>query len=150
MFDSGWIMRAFIEERLKDNFETALDFFTSALDLLQWGREQWKDVSFEEKGEVFRPAFIRGVKSLHLEALLSVPAFSFTHTLPNTKRTVRRRTTKTLPNFHSGKFLSVQMNSWQNSRTPQTIQETWKTSVPSCPTFGTLVVKHTRKPVSVN
>lgn len=143
-------MRAFIEERLKDNFETALDFFTSALDLLQWGREQWKDVSFEEKGEVFRPAFIRGVKSLHLEALLSVPAFSFTHTLPNTKRTVRRRTTKTLPNFHSGKFLLVQMNSWQNSRTPQTDQETWKTLVPSCPTFGTLAVKHTRKPVSVN
>ncbi|KAM5537085.1 hypothetical protein V8D89_009231 [Ganoderma adspersum] len=68
---SGWIMRAFIEERLKDNIETALDFFTSALDLLQWGRDQWKDVSFEEKGEVFRPAFIRGVRSLHLEALLS-------------------------------------------------------------------------------
>ncbi len=67
---SGWIMRGFIEDRLKDSIETAQDFFTSALDLLQWGNEQWKDVSFEEKGEVFRPAFIRGVKSLHLEALL--------------------------------------------------------------------------------
>lgn len=25
-FDSGWVMRAFIEDRLKDNLETALDF----------------------------------------------------------------------------------------------------------------------------
>ncbi|KAI1798214.1 hypothetical protein LXA43DRAFT_1107045 [Ganoderma leucocontextum] len=68
---SGWIMRAFLEERLKGNVETALDFFTSALDLLQWGKELWKDVSFEDKGEVFQPAFIHGVKCLRLEALLT-------------------------------------------------------------------------------
>ena len=70
--DSGWVMRAFIDDRIKDDIETALEFFASAMDLLRWGKELWKDVPFEEKGEVFRPAFIRGVRCLHLEALLRV------------------------------------------------------------------------------
>ena len=65
-------MRAFIEDRLKDDIGTALDFFTSALNLLRWGKELWKDVSLEDKGEVFRPTFIRGVGCLRLEALLRV------------------------------------------------------------------------------
>lgn len=65
-------MRGFMEYRLNENFESALEFYTSALDLLQWGRELWKDVSFEDKGAVFQPTFIRAVKGMRLDMLLAV------------------------------------------------------------------------------
>ncbi|TBU64671.1 hypothetical protein BD310DRAFT_806101 [Dichomitus squalens] len=67
----AWIMRAFMEEKLKNSIEVALEFYTSALDLLQWGKELWKDVAFEDKGAVFRPTFIRGIKCLRLDAFMA-------------------------------------------------------------------------------
>ncbi|KAI0688062.1 hypothetical protein C8T65DRAFT_675219, partial [Cerioporus squamosus] len=68
----GWIMRAFLEDSLKNNIVTALDFYTSALEVLQWGQELYKDVPFSEKGQIFQPTFIRGVKSLRLDAFMKV------------------------------------------------------------------------------
>ena len=32
-------MRAFFESSLKDNVETGLDFYTSAIEILNWGAE---------------------------------------------------------------------------------------------------------------
>lgn len=72
MLRRAWIIRGFMEYRLNENFESALEFYTSALDLLQWGRELWKDVSFEDKGAVFQPTFIRAVKGMRLDMLLAV------------------------------------------------------------------------------
>lgn len=65
-------MRAFIEERLAGNCEAALDLLTSALEVLRWGQTIWKDVSDEDKGAIFRPMFVRGVKCLRLNAFMSV------------------------------------------------------------------------------
>lgn len=66
-------MRAF----LQDNFanggtEAALDFYTSALEVLQWGNVRWPGVPPEEKGAIFRDSFIRGVKVLRLDAFIKV------------------------------------------------------------------------------
>lgn len=61
-----------MEAKLKDNNEAALEFYTSALDLLQWGKELWKDVAFTDKGAVFQPTFIRGVKCLRLDVIMTV------------------------------------------------------------------------------
>jgi hypothetical protein len=66
------MMRAWFEDVLKSNVETTIDFYTSALEVLKWGAELWKDVPFEDKGPVFQPTFIRGVKCLRLEALVKV------------------------------------------------------------------------------
>lgn len=65
-------MRAFIEDSLNENVETALDFYTSAIEVLNWGAERWKDVPNEQKGTIFEPTFVRGVKCLHLDALMKV------------------------------------------------------------------------------
>ena len=66
------MMRAFIEYVFDINVETAVDFYTSALEVLRWGAESWRDVPFGEKGNIFQPTFMRGVKCLRLEALLKV------------------------------------------------------------------------------
>jgi len=65
-------MRAFFENVLKNNIETALEFYTSAIEVLKWGAERWKDVPSEEKGSIFQPTFVRGVKCLRLDALMKV------------------------------------------------------------------------------
>lgn len=72
MLNRAWLMRGFMEDKLKNNIETALEFYTSALDVLQWGKELWKDVSFDDKGAVFRETFMRGIKCRRLEALIGV------------------------------------------------------------------------------
>jgi len=65
-------MRAFFEDVLRNNAETALEFYTSAIEVLKWGAERWKDVPSEEKGAIFQPTFMRGVKCLRLDALMKV------------------------------------------------------------------------------
>ena len=65
-------MRAFIEDGVRGNTEAALEFYNSAMEVLEWGSERWKDVPFEEKGAIFQPTFIRGVKCLRLDVLLKV------------------------------------------------------------------------------
>ena len=65
-------MRAFFEDVLKANPETALESYTSAIEVLTWGAERWKDVPFDEKGGVFQPTFVRGIKCLRLDAHMKV------------------------------------------------------------------------------
>ena len=71
-----------MEDGLKKNLSGALEFFTSALEVLKWGSEEWKDVPFGDKGSIFQPTFIRGINCLRLETLMKVgrsPRILFVH-----------------------------------------------------------------------
>ncbi|RDX56274.1 hypothetical protein OH76DRAFT_1519389 [Lentinus brumalis] len=68
----GWVMRGFVEDRLKGNASTALEYYTSALEVLQWGSRVFADVDDEQRGTVFQPTFIRSVKCFRLDALMGV------------------------------------------------------------------------------
>lgn len=73
------MMRAFLENALKNNVETALDFYTSATEVLNWGIELWKDVPSDDKGAIFQPTFLRSIKCLRLDVLMKVnscPAYN--------------------------------------------------------------------------
>ena len=65
-------MRALMEAGLKKNLSGALEFYTSALEVLKWGSGEWKDVPFDDKGSIFQPTFIRGVNCLRLDTLMNV------------------------------------------------------------------------------
>ena len=65
-------MRAFMQSNLTPDIEAALDFYTSAIEVLSWGIDLWKDVPNSEKGSIFQPSFLRGVKCLRLDAMLQV------------------------------------------------------------------------------
>ena len=69
---SAWIMRGFIEDRLTGAIETALEFFTSALEVLEWGSRTFSHLEKEQRGGVFEPTFIRAVKSFRLDSLMGV------------------------------------------------------------------------------
>jgi stress-induced-phosphoprotein 1 len=66
------VVRAFIDDSLRNSVESALEFYNCAIDILKWGAEHWGDVSFEEKGAIFQPTIARGIKSLRLSTLMKV------------------------------------------------------------------------------
>ncbi|KAL7285807.1 hypothetical protein ACG7TL_000916 [Trametes sanguinea] len=57
----AWIMRAFIQENLIGGTWAALDFYTSAIEVIRWGMQRWVDVPVAEKGSIFQPTFLRGM-----------------------------------------------------------------------------------------
>ncbi|KAI0762751.1 hypothetical protein C8Q74DRAFT_176892 [Fomes fomentarius] len=69
----GWIMRGVVESGLKESPETALEFLTSAVEVLTWVGERYKDVPDKMKGAIFRPTFIRAVKSMRLDIFRLYP-----------------------------------------------------------------------------
>lgn len=65
-------MRGFLENGLSDNLDASLEFYNSAVEVLEWGRQVWRNEPKENRGVVFERTFLRGVKSLRLEALAKV------------------------------------------------------------------------------
>ncbi len=65
-------MRGSLEGGLKNNTDGEIEFFSSALDVLEWGSQAWEDVPEEDKGAIFSSTFIRGVRSMHLGAYMKV------------------------------------------------------------------------------
>ncbi|KAH9927533.1 uncharacterized protein BXZ73DRAFT_78555 [Epithele typhae] len=68
----GWIFRAFMADGLEGNPAASLDIYTSALEVLKWGAEKYKDVPLEERGTVLEPTFIRGVKAMRLNQYMKL------------------------------------------------------------------------------
>ncbi|KAI0374549.1 hypothetical protein BV20DRAFT_1033344 [Pilatotrama ljubarskyi] len=69
----GWLVSGWIEEFYLGALEHALDYYTSALEVLQWGMETWKDVDVPERGLIFQEAIVRAVKILRLKAFIQYP-----------------------------------------------------------------------------
>ena len=68
----GLIMRAFMENGLRGDPESAVHFYGNALKVLDWGRKEWRGVSKDDRGAVFEPTFVRGVRSLRINVLMQV------------------------------------------------------------------------------
>lgn len=68
------IMRAFMEGRFRGLRALELEFLITVLDILEWGREVFRDVPREERGTVFDLTFVRGVRNMHLHALMEAYA----------------------------------------------------------------------------
>lgn len=47
-------------------------YIAQAVDVLQWGRRAWKDVSPNLRGTVFSDTFVRGVRCMHLQKYMEV------------------------------------------------------------------------------
>ena len=70
---SARIMRAFSANRPGGDPHLSLAEYDSALDILNWGRTgPWKDVPSRDKGVVFEDYFVRAVRRLRLDTLMSV------------------------------------------------------------------------------
>ena len=63
-------MRGFLEAGLRGSKAVQVEFLSRALEVLEWGQEAWRDVPTADRGCIFEHTFIRGVRSMHLEALM--------------------------------------------------------------------------------
>ena len=50
----------------------AVEFYDRAVELLEWGREAWKDVPKDLRGAIFEDTFLVGVKAMRLDAYADV------------------------------------------------------------------------------
>ncbi|RXW19116.1 hypothetical protein EST38_g6722 [Candolleomyces aberdarensis] len=64
-----WIFTAWLRSQFAGHFDFAHEMLMNALDVLEWGRNQWPDVSKDDRGTIFEKNFIRGVKLMLLEAM---------------------------------------------------------------------------------
>ena len=64
-------MRAFVSASTKQHV-TAVELYSRAVEILQWGQQKWKDVPSDDKGSIFEPTYIRGVKRFYMTALMEV------------------------------------------------------------------------------
>lgn len=60
---------------LVGHMDYALESYANALDFLQWGQKALAHIEEDERGAVFSPSFVRGVKRLYLDAMREVRDF---------------------------------------------------------------------------
>lgn len=73
---SGWVMRAFMTAMFMQEYGTAVQYLGSALSVLEWGLETWKDVPTDDRGAIFQPTFVRGIRRAYLDSYLGVSHWS--------------------------------------------------------------------------
>lgn len=66
------MLRGFFENSLQINPVAALDYYERAIEIIEWGRQVCRNVSKDDRGVIFEATFLRGVKSLRLDAAMKV------------------------------------------------------------------------------
>ena len=137
-------MMAFFQDTLQGNVETALKFYKSAIDVVEWGAERWKDVPFKDKGAIFQPTMARGIKCLRLDTLLEVNLTRPTYSEGAYSRYgIIRLANRTPINTPMKNYLQARTIFSQNLRAPRVRADCILLS--TCRSTGILPGKHTRK-----
>ncbi|KAJ7024390.1 hypothetical protein C8F04DRAFT_161168 [Mycena alexandri] len=64
-----WIMQGFLSGSTGSQ-RVAAEYFRSSLDVIEWGRETWKDVPRDKRGDIFDITFMRSVNRLFIAAVM--------------------------------------------------------------------------------
>lgn len=65
-------MKASLKGGLGRQPQAGVQYFIRALDLLEWGRNIWKNVPKSDRGAIFEDTFITGVRGLYLKMFMEV------------------------------------------------------------------------------
>ncbi|KAK0461592.1 hypothetical protein IW261DRAFT_1629269 [Armillaria novae-zelandiae] len=65
-----WVLRGKIEGTFDGNVVSQSEYYVRCLEVVEWGRELWKDVPASMRGDVFDEFFIRGLRNLYLQSIL--------------------------------------------------------------------------------
>ncbi|KAJ2927281.1 hypothetical protein H1R20_g9810, partial [Candolleomyces eurysporus] len=64
-----WIFTAWHRSQHLGHFDLSRKMFMNALEVLEWGRNQWPDIPMKDRGFIFERRFIRSVKTIFLETM---------------------------------------------------------------------------------
>ncbi|KAJ3846886.1 hypothetical protein EV368DRAFT_52086, partial [Lentinula lateritia] len=66
----AWIIQGFVQGGPYRNLVGHLEYLSRAIDIIKWGREQFRDIQKDVRDAIFKATFLRGVQTLHLAAFL--------------------------------------------------------------------------------
>ena len=72
MLGSAWFFRAYFLDRSGQNRATAMQYYNSIVEVLEWGARTWHDVPTSDRGYIFQKTFVRAIKRIRMGAYLSV------------------------------------------------------------------------------
>lgn len=55
-----------------ERYQSSCEFFLRVLDILEWGRALWHNVSKDDRGVIFELTFIRGIRKVYISTLMKV------------------------------------------------------------------------------
>jgi hypothetical protein len=70
-------MRGWVEGGFRGVQSVTVEWLSRALEVLDWGAKAWKNVPRTDRGVIFDSTFIRGVRSLHMNAFMEVCVSEF-------------------------------------------------------------------------
>jgi hypothetical protein len=79
VFISGWFINAYVSSNITQQYDGAVELYRHAVEILQWGRQEWKDVPLEDKGSMFELTYIRAVKRMYMNTIIEVCNFLQAH-----------------------------------------------------------------------
>lgn len=65
-------MRGFMENGAAKNTTAAVEFYTRIIEVLEWGRERWKNASRDERGAIFEDTNLIGFRCMRIQAYMNV------------------------------------------------------------------------------
>lgn len=71
-FRRYWVVMGFIVGKAASNYTSAIEYHRNALNIINWGRQVWKDIPKDKRGIVFELTFRRGVWNMYLDTLMAV------------------------------------------------------------------------------
>ncbi|KAF8917242.1 hypothetical protein CPB85DRAFT_1431511 [Mucidula mucida] len=95
-----WILRGLLESSLDNNTRSELEYCRQTLNVIEWGRKEFKDVPLEDKGEVFSDVFLRSVRSHYLKVLLT--AYGLQARRQETRENLKHDNSPTEPSWVEG------------------------------------------------
>ncbi|KAJ7109814.1 hypothetical protein C8R44DRAFT_263484 [Mycena epipterygia] len=66
-----WMMRGFVDSNI-GVLNAGLEFYQRILDVLEWGRRTWPNVSSQDRGVIFEDSFVRGIRRLYIPAVMGL------------------------------------------------------------------------------
>ncbi|KAK7052880.1 hypothetical protein VNI00_004200 [Paramarasmius palmivorus] len=70
--ESSWVVFGFLDGGMRHNWTSEAQYIGRAIEIIKWGRRVWADVAHEDRGVIFRETFLRGVQTLHMEAVIKL------------------------------------------------------------------------------
>ncbi|KAG7090404.1 hypothetical protein E1B28_009524 [Marasmius oreades] len=67
-----WILQGYLAGGLRQDPVGEMEYLDNALEVINWGRRVWHDISTENRGVIFLDTFLYGVQKLHMEAVMKV------------------------------------------------------------------------------
>ncbi|KAK7036526.1 hypothetical protein VNI00_011723 [Paramarasmius palmivorus] len=64
-----WFLYGYLEGHIHQNYASEVVYLRRAIALIEWGRDQWKDVPIGDRGVIFKDTFYQGVQNLYINAL---------------------------------------------------------------------------------